>query len=100
MLVEQALSVRLSKKVKLLVPKRGTKRKLVEHAIANAYQALERRLSESASQQQLLKSLAKQFDLDAAPKRIEVYDNSHVSGTNAIGVMIVVGPDGFIKRDR
>ena len=97
MLVEQALSVRLSKKVKLLVPKRGTKRKLVEHAIANAYQALERRLSESASQQRLLKSLAKQFDLDAAPKRIEVYDNSHVSGTNAVGVMIVVGPDGFIK---
>ncbi len=97
-LVEQALGVRAERVVKILVPKRGDKQKLVAHAAANARQALERRLAESATQRRLLDGLADKFGLDAAPDRIEVYDNSHVSGTKAVGAMIVVGPEGFQKN--
>lgn len=96
-LVEQALTVRAGRRVRLNRPKRGDKLKLVAHATANARQALERRLAESASQRRLLDSLATRFDLEAPPERIEVYDNSHVSGTQAVGAMIVVGPEGFNK---
>ncbi len=97
-LVEQALAVRAGRKVEILVPKRGDKLNLVQHAAVNASQALERRLAESASQQRLLEGLAETFELDAPPNRIEVYDNSHVSGTKAVGAMIVVGPEGFQKN--
>ncbi|MBT6096184.1 MAG: excinuclease ABC subunit UvrC [Rhodospirillaceae bacterium] len=97
-LVEQALGVRAERRVEILVPRRGDKQKLVAHAATNARQALERRLAESASQRRLLDGLADKFGLDAAPDRIEVYDNSHVSGTKAVGAMIVVGPEGFQKN--
>lgn len=96
-LVEQALGVRAGRKVSIIVPKRGDKLKLIDHATINARQALERRLAESASQRRLLDSLAERFELDAPPDRIEVYDNSHVSGTQAVGAMIVVSPEGFNK---
>jgi excinuclease ABC subunit C len=96
-LLEQALTIRAGHKVTLLWPQRGPKRKPVEHALANAREALGRRLAESASQSRLLSQLASVFGLDQPPQRIEVYDNSHISGTNAIGGMIVAGPEGFIK---
>ncbi len=76
---------------------RGEKRELVEHALVNAREALARRLAESSSQAAIFARLAELFDLDEAPERIEVYDNSHISGTNPVGAMIVAGPEGFIK---
>ena len=76
---------------------RGEKRELVEHALINAREALARRLAESSSQAAILARLAELLDLDEAPERIEVYDNSHISGTNPVGAMIVAGPEGFIK---
>jgi excinuclease ABC subunit C len=97
-LMEEALSLKAPRKVQLLVPKRGEKARMVELAQRNARDALALRLAESASQQQVLMELANIFDLDGPPKRIEAYDNSHISGTNAIGAMIVAGPDGFIKN--
>lgn len=97
-LIEQALCIRANRKVNLQVPMRGEKRKLVKHAASNARQALERRFAESASQRRLLKSLAERLGIDEPPARIEVYDNSHISGSKAVGAMIVVGPDGFIKN--
>ncbi|HIF09386.1 MAG TPA: excinuclease ABC subunit UvrC [Sneathiellales bacterium] len=97
-LIEEALSLKADRKVKLLVPQRGDKRAVVDHALTNAREALERRLSESASQLRLLEDLADAFDLDAPPQRIEVYDNSHISGTNATGAMIVAGPEGLMKN--
>jgi excinuclease ABC subunit C len=96
-LLEQALTIRAEHKVSILWPQRGPKRKPVEHALANAREALGRRLAESASQSRLLTQLQTLFGLDRPPQRIEVYDNSHISGTNAIGAMIVAGPEGFIK---
>ena len=97
-IIAEALSVRAGRTVRLVCPKRGNKRKLVNHARANAKEALGRRLAESASQRRLLEGLAKAFDLDGAPERIEVYDNSHISGTKSIGVMIVAGPEGLVKK--
>lgn len=97
-LLTEALSLRAERKVELLTPKRGAKRKPVEHALTNAREALERRMSESASHRQLLDLLAERLDLDGRPERIEVYDNSHIQGTNAIGAMIVSGLDGFAKN--
>jgi excinuclease ABC subunit C len=97
-LVAAALAVRAGRRVVLARPARGTKRKLVDHALANAREAMARRLSESAAQRRLLEGLAETFALDGAPRRIEVYDNSHVSGTNAVGAMIVAGPDGLVKN--
>ncbi len=96
-LLEQALSIRAGHKVTMTWPQRGPKRKPVEHALTNAREALGRRLAESASQSRLLTQLATVFGLDKPPQRIEVYDNSHISGTNAIGGMIVAGPEGFVK---
>ncbi len=93
-----ALSERAERRVHLSVPSRGDKRNLVRLALENARKALNRRLVESASQRQLLNGLAEKLELDHAPDRIEVYDNSHISGTNAIGAMIVSGPEGFIKH--
>lgn len=96
-LVAEALHVRAGRKVEVRVPTRGEKKRVVEYAAINARDALARRMSESASQRRLLDGLAEALALDGAPERIEVYDNSHVSGTNAVGAMIVVGSEGFMK---
>jgi excinuclease ABC subunit C len=97
-LLAEALATRAGRKVELLVPQRGDKRKLVKHALVNAREALGRRLAESSTQQKLLAGVAAAFGLDALPQRIEVYDNSHIQGTDAVGAMIVAGPEGFIKN--
>ncbi|MDX5381374.1 MAG: excinuclease ABC subunit UvrC [Rhodobacterales bacterium] len=96
-LMQQALSERLGRKVEILVPQRGEKAELVEGAARNARESLARKMSESATQTKLLAGLAEAFDLPAPPQRIEVYDNSHIQGTDAVGAMIVAGPDGFMK---
>ncbi|MFQ8431292.1 excinuclease ABC subunit UvrC [Amaricoccus sp. W119] len=96
-LLTEALTAQLGRRVELTVPQRGEKARLVEHAARNAREALARRMAESASQQALLEGLAEAFGLDGPPERIEVYDNSHIMGTNAVGGMIVAGPEGFVK---
>nr|WP_312893325.1 excinuclease ABC subunit UvrC [Ancylobacter sonchi] len=96
-LLAEALSERSGHKVEIAVPQRGEKRELVEHAMQNAREALGRKLAESASQQRLLDELARAFALPTSPRRIEVYDNSHIMGSNAVGGMIVAGPEGFAK---
>ena len=96
-LIAEALSVRADLSVRLSVPQRGEKRKLVLHAIANARDALSRRLAESATQRRLLEGLTEHLELDGTPGRIEVYDNSHISGSKPVGAMIVAGPEGFVK---
>jgi len=96
-LVEEALSLR-GERVRLSVPRRGDKRKLVGRILVTAREALGRRLAESASQRQLLDGVAAAFGLDGPLNRIEVYDNSHIQGTNAVGAMIVAGPDGLVKN--
>ncbi|WP_138380266.1 excinuclease ABC subunit UvrC [Luteithermobacter gelatinilyticus] len=97
-LLEEALSLKAGHKVKLTFPQRGDKFRLVALVEQNARDALHRRLAEMSSQQKLLRGVADLFDLDAPPRRIEVYDNSHISGTNALGAMIVAGPEGFDKN--
>lgn len=97
-LIAEALGTKADRKVELLRPQRGSKRKLMEHALSNAREAHARRLAESASQRRLLDGLAEALDLDGPPDRIEVYDNSHIQGTNSIGAMIVAGPDGLMKN--
>jgi excinuclease ABC subunit C len=96
-LVAEALSLKAARKVEILVPQRGEKRAVVQHAEINAREALERKLAESAGQAKLLEGVAQVFSLPAAPERIEVYDNSHIMGTNPYGVMIVAGAEGFRK---
>ena len=96
-LVTSLLSQRLGRKVEIITPKRGEKADLVENAARNARESLARKMSESATQNVLLQNLAEDFDLDGPPARIEVYDNSHISGTNAVGGMIVAGAEGFLK---
>jgi len=96
-LLEEALCQKLGRKVAIVVPRRGEKAHLVEQAARNAREALGRRMAETASQARLLDGLAEAFDLDGPPQRIEVYDNSHIQGTNAVGGMIVAGPEGFLK---
>ncbi|HRF09953.1 MAG TPA: excinuclease ABC subunit UvrC [Xanthobacteraceae bacterium] len=93
----EAFSTRAERKVEIVVPKRGEKSELVDHATRNAREAIERQLAETSSQLRLLKGLAETFGLPGTPKRIEVYDNSHIMGTNAVGAMIVAGPEGFAK---
>ncbi|WP_108485169.1 excinuclease ABC subunit UvrC [Oceaniglobus ichthyenteri] len=97
-LMSEALSSKRGTKVEIAVPLRGEKQELVAGALRNARESLARKMAESATQTRLLKGLAEAFDLPAPPKRIEVYDNSHISGTNAVGGMIVAGPEGFIKN--
>ena len=80
------------------MPKRGEKKELIAHALTNAREALGRKLSDTATQSRLLQGMATTLGLPQVPKRIEVYDNSHIQGTNAVGAMIVAGPDGFIKN--
>jgi len=96
-LIAEALSIKADRKVEVSVPQRGERRALIELALANAREALARRLAESASQRNLMEGIARVFDLDEPPKRIEVYDNSHIAGRQAYGCMIVSGPDGFTK---
>ena len=96
-LMQQALSEKLGRKVEILVPQRGEKAELVEGAARNARESLARRMAESATQTKLLKGLAEAFDLPAPPQRIEVYDNSHIQGSDAVGAMIVAGPEGLMK---
>ena len=97
-LLAEALSVRAGRNVSLVRPQRGDKRNLINHVLANAREALARRMAESASQRRLLEGLAQALDLDGAPERIEVFDNSHVSGAKAVGALIVAGPEGLIKK--
>ena len=97
-LIGEALSMRMGHNVKLHKPQRGDKMNLMRHAEQNAKEALARQVSESASQRKLLNGVAKAFGLDSAPERIEVFDNSHLQGTNQLGGMIVAGPDGFMKN--
>ena len=97
-LLAEALTLKAERKVQLHTPQRGEKRRLVERTETNAREALARRLSESATQAQLLKGVQRIFDLERSPERIEVYDNSHIQGTNALGAMIVAGPEGFEKK--
>ena len=96
-LLAEALSVKAGRKVSLLVPQRGEKHDVVLHAATNAREALERKLAETAGQGKLLAAVAELFGLPETPKRIETYDNSHIMGTNAYGVMVVAGPEGFNK---
>jgi excinuclease ABC subunit C len=97
-LIAEALSLRAERKVELSTPQRGEKKSLIEAALRNAEEALSRRLAESASQNRLLDGVRDLFALEGRPARIEVYDNSHIMGTNQVGAMVVAGPEGFEKR--
>jgi excinuclease ABC subunit C len=97
-LLAEALCVKSGHKVEVTLPQRGEKKELVDHALANAREALGRKLAETQSQQNLLSALAGTFGLARPPHRIEVYDNSHIQGSNAVGAMIVAGPEGFRKN--
>jgi excinuclease ABC subunit C len=96
-LTGEVLSERAGRKVEVLIPQRGEKFELVTNALRNARESLGRRMSESAAQARLLEGLGEAFALPATPRRIEIYDNSHIMGTNAVGGMVVAGPEGFIK---
>ena len=96
-ILEDALYVRAKRRVEVLTPQRGEKHELVEHALNNARQTLGRKLAEDASQEKLLGAVGALFGLSVAPRRVEVYDNSHTGGSQAIGAMIVAGPAGFMK---
>jgi excinuclease ABC subunit C len=97
-LLADALSVKAGHKVEVSAPKRGEKKEMIAHALTNAREALGRKLADTATQGRLLDGLAETLVLPRPPQRIEVYDNSHIQGTNAVGAMIVAGPDGFIKN--
>jgi excinuclease ABC subunit C len=97
-LLANALSIKAGFKVEVATPKRGEKKELIVHALTNAREALGRKLADTATQGRLLQGMAATLGLPHPPRRIEVYDNSHIQGTNAVGAMIVAGPDGFIKN--
>ena len=97
-LLEEALSLRAERRVRVLVPIRGDKRRLIEIAEQNARQALARRLAEQETQTGLLRDLAERFDLPGPPRRIEIYDNSHIQGRHAVGAFVVSGPQGFERK--
>jgi excinuclease ABC subunit C len=97
-LLADALAVRAGHKVEVSVPQRGEKKELIAHALTNAREALGRKLADTATQVRLLDALTGTLALPRVPRRIEVYDNSHIQGTNAVGAMIVAGPDGFVKN--
>jgi excinuclease ABC subunit C len=96
-LLAEALGIKAERKVEISRPSRGARRNLVDNALANAREALARRLAENASQRHLLEGVQAALGLEQVPQRIEVYDNSHLQGRNAYGAMIVAGPDGFMK---
>ena len=97
-LLAEALSTKTGRRVEVSVPQRGEKKELVAHALVNAREALGRKLADTSSQQRLLKALAGTFGLPRVPRRIEVYDNSHIQGSNAVGAMIVAGPGGLSEE--
>ena len=97
-LLSDALCVKAGYKVEISTPQRGEKKELVAHALTNAREALGRKLADTATQTRLLQGLSTALGLPRVPKRIEVYDNSHIQGTNAVGAMIVAGPEGFLKN--
>ncbi|HJZ45501.1 MAG TPA: excinuclease ABC subunit UvrC, partial [Hyphomicrobiaceae bacterium] len=97
-LLEEALSSKAERKCEVRLPQRGAKTGIVEHATRNAREALARRLAESSSQRTLLAGLKERFGLARAPRRVEVFDNSHIQGASAVGAMIVAGPEGFVKN--
>ena len=96
-LLEEAFSAHAGHKVEILIPQRGDKKALTDYAVTNAREANGRKMAETSSQAKLLEGVARVFNLAAAPRRIEVYDNSHIQGAHAVGGMVVAGPDGFIK---
>ena len=96
-LLAEALCTKIGHKIEILLPQRGEKKDLIEHALANAREALGRKLAETTSQEKLLRQLTETFGLPRVPRRIEVFDNSHIQGSNAVGAMIVAGPEGFRK---
>ncbi|MGZ5985878.1 MAG: excinuclease ABC subunit UvrC, partial [Caulobacteraceae bacterium] len=96
-LLADAFAIKAGRKVEISRPQRGEKKQLVDHALTNAREALGRKMAESSAQSKLLAGVAEAFGLEGPPERIEVYDNSHIMGTNAVGGMIVAGPDGFQK---
>ena len=97
-LIAQALSARTGRRVHIAVPRRGEKLEIVRHVLQNAREALGRRLAETSSQARLLRGVAETFGLERVPRRIEVYDNSHIMGSHAVGAMIVSGPEGLVKN--
>ncbi|MDO1558164.1 excinuclease ABC subunit UvrC [Brevundimonas sp. 2R-24] len=97
-LLEEAFSMKAGRRVEIAQPQRGEKRELVQHALTNAREALGRKLAESSAQTKILDEVCEAFGLDQPPERVEVYDNSHIMGTNAVGAMIVAGPEGFQKN--
>jgi excinuclease ABC subunit C len=97
-LLASALSIKAGFKVEVLTPQRGEKKELISHALTNAREALGRKLADTATQARLLQGMVTTLGLPHVPKRIEVYDNSHIQGSNAVGAMIVAGPDGFMKN--
>ena len=97
-LMQQLLSDKLGRKVDIIVPLRGEKLELISGALRNAKESLARKMAETATQAKLLRGLADAFELDQPPQRIEVYDNSHIQGSNAVGAMIVAGPEGLMKN--
>jgi excinuclease ABC subunit C len=97
-LLAEALSIKAERKVEIVIPQRGEKAGLVAHALINAKEALGRKMADVSSQAKLLDGVATVFGLAGRPERIEVYDNSHIQGTNAVGAMIVAGPEGFAKN--
>ena len=96
--MQEALTLKAGHAVEIAVPQRGDRRKLTDHAEINAREALSRRMAENTAQRRLLEGVAETFKLTAPPERIEVYDNSHISGTNMVGAMIVAGPGGLMKN--
>ena len=97
-LIAEAFCLKTGRKVTIAQPQRGEKRELVDHALTNAREALGRKMAESSAQSKLLAGVCETFGLEGSPERIEVYDNSHIMGTNAVGGMIVAGPEGFQKN--
>jgi excinuclease ABC subunit C len=97
-LLAEAFATRAGRRVEIAVPQRGARKDVIGHVLQNAREALGRRLAETSSQARLLAAMAETFALPQAPRRIEVYDNSHIMGSNAVGAMIVAGPDGFMKN--
>ena len=97
-LLAEALSIKSDHKVEVATPRRGERKLVIDHAAANAREALGRKLADTASQQRLLAGLAHAFGLARTPQRVEIYDNSHIQGSNAVGAMVVAGPEGFRKN--
>ncbi len=96
-LLEEAFATHSGHRVEIIVPQRGEKKALVDHAVSNAREANGRKMAETSSQEKLLEGVARVFDLPQPPRRIEIYDNSHIQGAHAVGCMVVAGPEGFMK---